>query len=117
MKLPPGHIAGQGVVRPTGYGGFGERLMRGMGWQAGQGLGKTGDGIKEAIQVAKKEDNVGVSGTGCDGVVPLSTAASAVVLSSPFLRLRLRLLHSCSGQGCSWDRSQLRCCSSADITV
>lgn len=61
MKLPPGHVAGQGLVRPTGYGGFGERLMRSMGWQQGQGLGKTGDGIKEAIQVSKKEDTIGVS--------------------------------------------------------
>lgn len=60
MKLPPGHVAGQGVVRPTGYGGFGERMLRGMGWDKGQGLGRTGDGIKEAIQVKKKEDTVGV---------------------------------------------------------
>ena len=60
MKLPPGHVAGQGVAKPQVTGGFGERMMRSMGWEAGQGLGKDGTGIKEAIQVKKKEDTVGV---------------------------------------------------------
>ena len=61
MKLPPGHVAGVGVVKPTGYGGLGERLLRGMGWETGQGLGKEKTGITEAIQVKKKENTVGVS--------------------------------------------------------
>lgn len=60
MKLPPGHVAGLGVAKPKVTGGYGERLMRSMGWEAGQGLGKEGTGIKEAIQVKKKEDTVGV---------------------------------------------------------
>jgi hypothetical protein len=60
MKLPPGHVAGQGVAKPKCTGGFGERMLRSMGWDAGQGLGKQGTGIKEAIQVKKKEDTVGV---------------------------------------------------------
>ena len=60
MKLPPGHVAGQGVAQPKVLGGFGERLMRQMGWERGQGLGKDGTGMKEAIQVKKKEDTVGV---------------------------------------------------------
>ncbi|PRW56427.1 G patch domain-containing 4 [Chlorella sorokiniana] len=64
MKLPPGHVAGLGVAKPKVTGGFGERLMRTMGWEAGQGLGKDGTGIKEAIQVKKKEDTVGVGGNG-----------------------------------------------------
>lgn len=34
--------------------------MRTMGWQDGQGLGKEGTGITEAIQVKQKEDTVGV---------------------------------------------------------
>ena len=85
MKLPPGHVEGKGVVRPTGYGGLGERLMRGMGWQAGQGLGKEKDGIKEAIQVKKKEDTLGVR----RGVGPLpassppAPAATCVWTRSP----------------------------------
>ena len=53
MKLPPGHVAGLGVAKPKVTGGFGERLMRSMGWESGQGLGKDGTGIKEAIQVKK----------------------------------------------------------------
>jgi hypothetical protein len=61
MKLPAGHVAGEGVVKPTGYGGLGERLLRGMGWEKGQGLGKEGDGMKQAIEVKKKEDTAGVS--------------------------------------------------------
>jgi len=60
MKLPPGHIAGQGVVQATAYGGYGERLLRTMGWGDGQGLGLDGTGIKEAIQVKKKDDTVGI---------------------------------------------------------
>lgn len=60
MKLPAGHVAGQGVAKPKCTGGFGERMLRTMGWEAGQGLGKQGTGIKEAIQVKKKEDTVGV---------------------------------------------------------
>ena len=61
MKLPPGHVAGQGVVKPKCTGGFGERMLRTMGWATGQGLGREAQGIVEAIQVKKKEDTVGVS--------------------------------------------------------
>ncbi|KAG7672834.1 hypothetical protein Ndes2526B_g08310 [Nannochloris sp. 'desiccata'] len=60
MKLPDGYVAGQGVQKPTGYGGFGERMLRTMGWDKGQGLGKEQQGMKEAIEVKKKEDTVGV---------------------------------------------------------
>lgn len=60
MKLPPGHVPGQGVVKSSGFGGFGERLLRSMGWEEGQGLGKSGQGMREAIEVKKKEDTVGV---------------------------------------------------------
>jgi len=61
MKLPDGYVAGQGVQKPTGYGGFGERMLRTMGWDKGQGLGKEKQGMKEAIEVKKKEDTVGVN--------------------------------------------------------
>jgi G-patch domain len=61
MKLPDGYVAGQGVQKPTGYGGFGERMLRTMGWDKGQGLGKEKQGMKAAIEVKKKEDTVGVS--------------------------------------------------------
>ena len=53
------------MLKPSGYGGFGERMLKNMGWEKGQGLGLNADGIKEAIQVKKKEDTVGVSGFRC----------------------------------------------------
>jgi hypothetical protein len=62
MKLPVGYVPGQGVTKATAYGGLGEKLLRSMGWESGQGLGKDGDGIREAIEVKKKEDTVGVRG-------------------------------------------------------
>lgn len=62
MKLPSGYVPGQGVVKATGKGGMGERLLRNMGWQDGQGLGKAGQGMVEALQVKRKEDTVGVGG-------------------------------------------------------
>lgn len=60
MKLPPGHVAGKGLVRPTGYGGYGEKMLQSMGWEKGQGLGRSSQGIKEAIQVKEKQDTTGV---------------------------------------------------------
>ena len=62
MKLPPGYVPGSGVHKASGFGGFGERLLRQQGWQTGEGLGKDKSGRAEAIAVKKKEDNVGVSG-------------------------------------------------------
>lgn len=60
--MPPGYVPGSGVLKPSGFGGFGERLLRKQGWQTGEGLGKDKSGRAEAIAVKKKEDNVGVSG-------------------------------------------------------
>lgn len=61
MKLPPGYVAGQGQAKATAYGGFGQRLLESMGWQKGDGLGKERHGMKDAIEVKKKEDTIGVS--------------------------------------------------------
>lgn len=60
MKLPPGYVAGVGVHKATAYGGYGQRMLEKMGWQKGQGLGLNQDGMKEAIEVKKKEDTRGV---------------------------------------------------------
>ena len=60
MKLPAGHVAGSGVHKATAYGGFGQQMLEKMGWSKGQGLGKQKDGMKEALEVKKKEDNLGV---------------------------------------------------------
>jgi G-patch domain len=60
MKLPPGHVPGVRQQRPSGFGGVGEALLRRMGWEKGQGLGKDKHGMKEALDVKKKEDTLGV---------------------------------------------------------
>jgi hypothetical protein len=60
MKLPVGHVPGVGVHKPTAYGGLGEKLLRGWGWEAGRGCGKDGQGMTKAIEVQKKDDNAGV---------------------------------------------------------
>ncbi|EFJ50365.1 hypothetical protein VOLCADRAFT_120649 [Volvox carteri f. nagariensis] len=64
MKLPPGYVAGLGVHKATAYGGLGQRLMERMGWSKGQGLGKEKHGMKDAIEVKKKEDTLGVGANG-----------------------------------------------------
>jgi hypothetical protein len=62
MKLPPGHVPGLvSQHKATAYGGFGQKMLEKMGWEKGQGLGKEKDGMKEAIEVKKKEDTLGVS--------------------------------------------------------
>ena len=61
MKLPVGHVPGVGVHKATAFGGLGEKLLRGWGWEKGQGLGKEKQGISAAIEVKKKDDNTGVS--------------------------------------------------------
>ena len=63
MKLPPGYVPGVGVRRASAYGGVGERLLKGMGWQDGQGLGRSKKGIKSALEVKRKDDTAGVRTT------------------------------------------------------
>lgn len=88
MKLPPGYVPGHGPpLKPSGYGGFGERMLRSMGWEKGQGLGRNNDGIKEAIEVKKKEDTVGVRG----GMWGRLAAAQAVAVAP-----------SCSANAACW---------------
>jgi Pin2-interacting protein X1 len=38
---------------------FGFVLMQKMGWNAGAGLGKNQDGMKEHIKLSKKDNNLG----------------------------------------------------------
>lgn len=64
MKLPTGYVAGVGVVKASGFGGIGQRMMEGMGWSKGQGLGKNKHGMAEALEVKKKEDTTGIGATG-----------------------------------------------------
>ncbi|GAX78692.1 hypothetical protein CEUSTIGMA_g6130.t1 [Chlamydomonas eustigma] len=60
MKLPVGYVSGEGVKKASGYGGYGQKLLEKFGWEKGQGLGLRKDGIKDAIEVKKKEDTLGV---------------------------------------------------------
>ena len=60
MKLPAGYVPGEGVRKATAYGGFGERLLKRMGWEEGKGLGTNQHGMRKAIEVKKKEDHTGV---------------------------------------------------------
>ncbi len=61
MKLPVGYVAGGKLLKASGFGGVGQRLLEKMGWEKGQGLGKSGSGRRDAIEVKKKEDTLGVS--------------------------------------------------------
>ena len=65
MKLPPGYVPGSGAQKATAYGGFGEKLMKHMGWEDGQGLGRDKQGMRKAIEVKLKEDTVGVRLASC----------------------------------------------------
>lgn len=61
MKLPKNYVAGVGEVKPTCYGGFGQKMLEKMGWNKGQGLGKEKRGMREALEVKEKKDTLGVS--------------------------------------------------------
>ncbi|KAH7424239.1 hypothetical protein KP509_12G096600 [Ceratopteris richardii] len=56
MAAPEAPVMYQGVSRSSAA----FRLLKQMGWQEGEGLGKDKQGIKEHVRVAKKKDNSGV---------------------------------------------------------
>ncbi|KAL6753687.1 hypothetical protein V8C86DRAFT_2722487 [Haematococcus lacustris] len=64
MKLPKGYVVGQGVPKASGFGGVGQRMLEQLGWQEGQGLGKDRSGMREALEVKEKKDQLGVGATG-----------------------------------------------------
>ena len=73
MKLPRGHtprVTADGKVEVHRHdeeklarGGFGERMLRSLGWRDGDGLGAGRQGRAEAVTVTQKLDNKGVSDT------------------------------------------------------
>eukprot|EP00252_Welwitschia_mirabilis_P025651 TRINITY_DN8115_c0_g1_i1.p1 TRINITY_DN8115_c0_g1~~TRINITY_DN8115_c0_g1_i1.p1 ORF type:complete len:400 (-),score=107.19 TRINITY_DN8115_c0_g1_i1:267-1466(-) len=56
MAAPAHPICYQGVARQSAA----FRLMKQMGWEEGEGLGKNKQGIKEHVKVRKKDDTLGV---------------------------------------------------------
>lgn len=61
MKLPPGYVPGLAQQhKATAKGGFGERLLKQLGWSEGKGLGLNEDGMAEALRVKQKKDQTGV---------------------------------------------------------
>lgn len=56
MAASEGPVCYQGVARESAA----FRLMKEMGWEEGQGLGKHKQGIKEHVKVKKKQDTTGV---------------------------------------------------------
>ena len=79
MKLPPGYVPGLGVHRASAYGGVGERLLKGMGWQDGQGLGRSKKGIQSALEVKRKDDTAGVRAT----LVPRLSCSPITIVRVP----------------------------------
>lgn len=60
MKLPVGYVGNGMVHQATAFGGLGQKLLEKHGWEKGQGLGRERNGISKAIEVQKKEDQLGV---------------------------------------------------------
>ena len=60
MKLPAGYVVGVGEVKDERWTEYGRKLMMGMGWKTGQGLGKTQSGRATALSVKYKNDTLGV---------------------------------------------------------
>ncbi|KAF6153992.1 hypothetical protein GIB67_037696 [Kingdonia uniflora] len=74
MPFPPGVGGGRGLAaevnvqnyevitadRAIDESNVGNRMLRGMGWQEGLGLGKDGSGITEPVQAQGKEDRSGL---------------------------------------------------------
>lgn len=84
MKLPRGHIprvTTDGRVEVHRHdeerlarGGFGERVLRSLGWRDGDGLGVGRQGRAEAVRVTQKLDNKGVRGDERGGEVSVGSA-------------------------------------------
>ena len=86
MKLPIGYIPGKGgVEKASGFGGYGQKMLEKMGWAKGQGLGSNKDGIKEAIEVKKKEDTLGVRGRERRESRRLIVAVPSLLMTSTWL--------------------------------
>lgn len=62
MKLPDGYVGGIAPKSATAMGGFGQQMLEKMGWEKGDGLGKTRQGRSSHIEVTLKDDKCGLGG-------------------------------------------------------
>ena len=63
--------------KASAYGGYGQRMLEKMGWETGQGLGANKDGMKQALEVKKKDDALGVGRAAAAGVAGGTNVAGA----------------------------------------
>jgi hypothetical protein len=68
-------------------------MLERMGWERGQGLGREKAGMKDAIEVVKKEDTLGVRILPCGHAMKSAAAAQpATAVCAPLLAPPLLLL-------------------------
>ena len=53
-------LTGTGATSKKVSSKFGEAMMAKMGWKRGDGLGKKMDGIKDCIQIERRDEGVGM---------------------------------------------------------
>ena len=53
-------MVGSGSTTKTVKSKFAAKIMEQLGWEAGKGLGKNEDGMKDCIQVKRREEGVGL---------------------------------------------------------
>ena len=53
-------MTGTGSTSRTVKSKFGSKIMEQLGWNEGKGLGKNEDGMKECIQVTRREEGTGL---------------------------------------------------------
>jgi len=56
-------LAGSGISNKRVESDIGMKLLKKMGWTEGEGLGKNADGIKDCIQMKRRDENLGLGST------------------------------------------------------
>ena len=63
-------LTGSGETNKEVNSKFGQKMLENLGWQKGKGLGKHEDGMKDCIQIKRREEGTGL------GDVNLTPAAT-----------------------------------------
>ena len=69
----------------------GMKLLKGMGWTDGQGLGKAGQGKTTLVKQFRKKDNAGIGGTG--GIFETSPKTKPLVSPAAIKRRNAPTIH------------------------